>query len=157
MKKLLLILTKNTTMKRLLLILLCLPMIFSCGEKKVEKGDENDHNRYHVSETNFSDRPEILLLKSNNKAVTGVVYDKHENGQLIFENSRKDGKADGLSRFWYENGQLQYEGNYKDGKEDGLLRVWYESGQLMAKSHAKLGKKISQECWDEEGKEIDCE
>ena len=39
MKTLLLILTKNTTMKRLLLILLCLPMIFSCGEKKIEKDE----------------------------------------------------------------------------------------------------------------------
>ena len=31
---------------------------------------------------------------------------------------------DGLKRWWYINGQLMYEVNYKDGKKDGLWRWW---------------------------------
>tara|TARA_B110000196_G_C20499386_1_gene366053 strand:- start:88 stop:492 length:405 start_codon:yes stop_codon:yes gene_type:complete len=134
-------------------------MIFSCGDKKEENKKPKTQllMEYHNDETTMSIDPKVVYLKSNNKVVTGIIYDNYENGQLIFENSRKDGRAHGLSRFWYENGQLQYEANYKDGKEDGLLRAWYENGQLMVKSNAKSGKKISQECWDEEGNEIDCE
>ena len=36
-------------------------------------------------------------------------------------------------KVFYENGQLEYEGNYKDGEL------------------------ISEKCWDENGKEIECE
>ena len=34
-----------------------------------------------------------------------------------------------MKRSWYDNGNLESEGNDKDGKEDGLCRWWYEDGQ----------------------------
>ena len=129
-------------MKKLLLLLLCANLIFSCGENDKEEETINQ-NRYHNDETTISKSPKIVYLKSNNKVVTGIIYDKYENGQLKFENSRKNGEANGLSRFWYENGQLRYEANYKDGKEDGLIRFWHKNGQLAGESHADNGENIS--------------
>jgi len=140
-------------MKKLLLLLLCAPLIFSCGENDKEEETINQ-NRYHNDETTISKSPKIVYLKSNNKVVTGIIYDKYENGQLKFENSRKNGEANGLSRVWYENGQLRYEANYKDGKEDGLIRFWHKNGQLAGESHAENGENISARYWDEEGNEI---
>ena len=61
--------------------------------------------------------------------LSGVVYRKNIDNQLIEEINYIDGKRDGEHKQWYENGQLKYEYNYKDGKEDGLFTRWYENGQ----------------------------
>ena len=58
-----------------------------------ENGNEEEcPGRYHVDETNYIDYPEILLLKSTNKPVTGGVYDVHENGKLSYEENYKEGQ-----------------------------------------------------------------
>ncbi len=135
-------------MKKLLLLLLCVPLI-GVGQ-----------NRYHIDEVTWPNDT-IAYLKHDMSLLNGVVYcefgelgnfiggkrnDEHkrwyENGQLKFEGNFKDDKEDGLQRHWYENGQLKYEGNYKDGKKDGLWRVWYKNGQLKYERNYKDGKRI---------------
>ncbi len=95
-------------------------------------------NRYHVDETIY-DR-DSSKLKSTNELITGVVYDQYENGQLKIEANLKDGKEEGLWKYWHENGQLKIEANFKDGNRDGLYKDWYESGQLENKGNFKDGK-----------------
>ena len=51
-------------------------------------------------------------------------------------------------------GQISMETNYKEGKENGLNRVWYENGQLEYEGNYKDDRLISEQCWDEDGKEI---
>jgi len=73
MKKLLLILTKNTTMKRLLLILLCLPLLFSsCAEKKCRIDcDDFDDLVEEVDEKRTSKNKKIDIVKQ--------FYQRHNN------------------------------------------------------------------------------
>ena len=80
----------------------------------------------------------------------------HENGQKSGETTFKDGIEDGLHTLWHENGQKKLKGTYKDGKADGLQTWWYENGQKNAETTFKDGYKISEECWDEDGNEMDC-
>mgnify|MGYP006099329117 CR=1 FL=1 len=96
-------------------------------------------NRYLIDQTNLDDYPKILLLKSTSKAVTGVVYDEYENGQLEYEGGFKDGKKDGIQREWFENGQLKVELNWKEDTRDGLQRTWYENGRLVIEANYKEG------------------
>ena len=105
----------------------------------------------------------------------------HINGQLREEGNYKDDKMVGLWKWYYyngqlkrketikmvrrkvfgksyyENGQLKNEGNYKDDKMEGLWKFYYETGQLKSEGNYKDGKLISEKCWDEKGKEIECE
>ena len=57
----------------------------------------------------------------------------------------------------YQNDQLESEISYKDGKYDGLSKTWYENGQLRYEEKITEGELISRKCWDENGKEIECE
>ena len=78
------------------------------------------------------------------------------NGQLNLEWNYKDGKLDGLRRSWYANGQIKDEMNYKDGQVGGLVRSWFEDGQLSYERNYKDGKQISEKCWDKDGNRIKC-
>ena len=55
-----------------------------------------------------------------------------------------------------EDCKVEYWCNYKDGVRDGLYRRWYENGQLRLEWNYKDGERISQKCWDKNGKEIPC-
>ena len=54
-------------------------------------------------------------------------------------------------------GKKEFEGSYKDGKKDGLWTWWYENGQKMTVRTYKDEELISQNCWDEDGSETECE
>ena len=84
----------------------------------------------------------ILFGCTENKRYTKSVKRHYENGQLKSEGNWKDGKMEGLWKYYYENGQLELEGNQKDGKTDGLWKKYYENGQLKYESIYKNGNKI---------------
>ncbi len=58
------------------------------------------------------------------------LYDKKTKFQ-IHERNYKEGKLDGIERFWYNNGILYHECNYKEGKLEGTQKCWYDNGFLM--------------------------
>ena len=74
-------------------------------------------------------------IKLKNGKRNGLCKWWYENGQLSNENNYKDGKKQGLCKWWYENGQLRSEGNHKDGKPDGLYKWWHENGQLKSEGN----------------------
>ncbi|MDP7366077.1 MAG: rhodanese-like domain-containing protein [Candidatus Pacebacteria bacterium] len=80
----------------------------------------------------------------------------HENGQKEKEGTYKKGNHDGLWTRWYKNGQKYEEGTYKDGKQDGLYTEWYDNGQKRLEYTYKDGELISEECWDENGDNLNC-
>ena len=154
-------------MKKLLLILLCVPLI-GFGQTEYKK-------LYH-------DNGQLMVegnIKDGKKDSIWKWYD--EKGQLQAEVTYKDGKEEGWYK-WFENGKLKYEGNIKDGEENGIwknyhengqvsseqifkdgvndgLAIWYyEDGQLQMKGYLK-GNVFSSEpiCWDREGNKIKCE
>ena len=81
----------------------------------------------------------------------------YENGQKRRERTFKDGQENGLHRWWYENGQKSKEGTYKDGKQVELVTSWYENGQKGKEGTFKDGELVSENCWDIDGNDIDCD
>ena len=69
----------------------------------------------------------------------GVQRYWYSNGQLYIEENYKNGQQDGVQRYWYDNGQLNEEANYKDGKLDGIRKVWYNDGELKFELNYKNG------------------
>ena len=115
-------------MKNLIFVLSCL-FSFSVAAQTVFSADQVVNNKSHT----------LLLDKSNNLPITGLVKDYYENSQLEYKMTYKDGKKDGLAKDYYENGQLKSEGTYEDGDEDGLWQCYYENGQLKSEGILILG------------------
>ena len=105
-------------MKKLLLILLCLPMI---GLSQVE---------YHRDETVTPTNSILTYFKSSMEVFTGdIIYDTLKNGQRRYECQYRNGKKHGLKREWYENGQLREQHEYEDGIN--LTRTeWHDNGNM---------------------------
>tara|TARA_B100000767_G_C19687373_1_gene502406 strand:+ start:623 stop:1201 length:579 start_codon:yes stop_codon:yes gene_type:complete len=141
-------------MKKLLLILLCLPLI-GLGQYNKEEVQMIDGIAYYKNKI-FKSSLEMIYYEDgelfkdivwgdgygkpgtndvdgiayyNNKIFTGTVVQYEEDGKLFKEITFKDGKKDGLYRRW--KSRSYYEGNYKDGEWDGLFKRWrikYEDG-----------------------------
>lgn len=69
----------------------------------------------------------ILTFKSTNQPVTGIVYDKRDNGKLYYSASFKDGVLDGISKiygskpgslsfYYYDMGAFIRNESFRDGK-----------------------------------------
>ncbi len=71
------------------------------------------------------------------------------------ENQMKNGKKEGLWKYYHESGQLREEGNYKDGEREGLWKYYHESGQLEEEINFKDGKEAILRSFEEFSKSID--
>ena len=106
-------------MKKLLLILLCLPMIgfgqyrYNINEVAEIQNVRSGQYRYH--------------LKGSLEPVTGIVYKSFDNGQLQIESECKDGWLNGTSRVWHKNGQLHTIEIYENEKLVSSA-CWNEDG-----------------------------
>lgn len=76
-------------------------------------------------------RQGLVYVVNEQNGYTGVIYEEHDNGQLVGETPYKDGKVEGVLKNWHENGQLMVEAPYKDNKKEGVGKVWHENGQLI--------------------------
>ena len=61
-------------------------------------------------------RDEVAYLVNTQKPFTGNVVDYHDNGQLQYSFSFKDGKVDGTPKEYSKNGRLLSTGAYKNGE-----------------------------------------
>ena len=76
----------------------------------------------------------------------------YKSGQIEYETTFIDGKANGPIKRWYKNGKLLSEGFYKNGNPDGLMKQWYENGQLYIERFYKNGDYNGPyKQWDENG------
>jgi antitoxin component YwqK of YwqJK toxin-antitoxin module len=113
-------------MKRLLLIVLPLLLIFGCSKP--------------ISEETLIDKDGLKYHPDTKELFSGKVYSNHMGENKKIEGSYKDGKKDGLLIRWYKNGQKFREGTWKDGKSDGLSTLWYDNGQKWSERTYKDGK-----------------
>lgn len=103
-------------------------------------------NKYNIADVNiinfsqYSIEDWMCFLKKNSSKVTGIVFNLNDSGNLILENSYKDGIVDGSVKQWFDNGQLQLLSNYKNGNLIGLSQSWYENGQLKTEQNYIDGK-----------------
>ena len=118
-------------MKNLLLILLCLPLMFSCGEENNETEKTNTGNKEEVQIIDGIAYYENKIFKSSVEVIyyedgelfTEVIWDKpgmNRHGIAYYNNKIFTGKEVQYD----EDGKLFRETTFKDGKKDGLYRRW---------------------------------
>ena len=103
-------------MKRLLLIVLPLLLIFGCFEP--------------INEETLIDKDGLKYHPDTKELYSGKVFKNHMGGKLHLEGSYKNGELDGLNTQWYENGQKKVQGIFKDGKQVGSPKKWNEDGSV---------------------------
>ena len=101
-------------------------------------------------------RDGLLYKPGSLEPFTGKNVLWHHNSQLLRKGSYKDGKKDGLWKFYWNNGQLENKGNYKDGNRDGLWEYYHENAQPWAKGSYRDGKEDGlwecyEECYEKDG------
>jgi len=114
----------------------------------------------------------------------GLHKEWEENGILSVEGYYANGKANGLMKWYHEKGHLAGEGKmiddirvgpwkicdieengfcieayFENGKRHGSWKIYHEHARdkLWKEQTFKDDKMVSEECWDENGKTIDCE
>ena len=70
----------------------------------------------------------------------GPYEEFHENGQLAFRTTYKDGERHGPFESYFENGQLMNKSFYKDGNYFGLNEGYYDNGQLRFRTNYDSGE-----------------
>jgi len=93
-----------------------------------------------------------IISHYKGKPFTGIGEIYYDSGQLETEVNFKNGKKEGTIKAYYKSGQLRSEGNFKNDKLEGISKGYYESGQLQIETNFKNDKKVSEKCWDEDGK-----
>lgn len=119
-------------MKKLLFILLFIPLILFSQETKVKNILNYDTIVEYIKITDETGY-------YNGEPLTGVFFRNYKSGERA-EFNFKDGKLDGLFELFYENGQLKEEKNYKEGKYNGLQEKYDENGKLEYKAYYKNDK-----------------
>ena len=92
------------------------------------------------------------IYYKKNRIYTGPVFNlvpvtrmdtyRRDLANIKNEGYIKNGKLDGLSKYYYENGQLKEELTYNNGKEDGPFKEYYDNGQLKKEETYEDGKLI---------------
>jgi antitoxin component YwqK of YwqJK toxin-antitoxin module len=165
-------------MKKLLLLLLCVPLI-GLGQNGLLKSYDDDgrliseinykngileglskYYHYGYRTGQFKDNfvwEDILKETGNyiNGMKTGVWKEYREDGTLQWEYTFVDNKREGVTRGWHDNGQLKYEKFWKDGKrlQYGSYitnKVYHENGQLY-QTYKYEGSKMVNKEWYENG------
>ena len=98
-------------MKKLLLILLCLPLIYSCGDK------ENDNVIKPISKDKKNPLDKLVTYEMRSEQYTGKgtwFADERQAYRGEFKNGLFEGEGTAI----YDNGS-KYEGEWKEGKKHG--------------------------------------
>ena len=136
-------------MKKLLLILLCLPMIGFGQTKEVKVISNFDNGNIKKEEVYYND------------ALIEIKY-YYENGNLKKSKPYKDGSKNGKYSMYYESGNLQYQGMLAKGQPIGKHHMYFETGEIKklmyySNDGSGRGEPISAECYDKKRNLITCE
>ncbi len=82
-----------------------------------------------VEETALVERGGLMCEQNSSKGFSGVVISTHENGVREQECPYKNGKKDGIERWWYESGALESEYTYSKGVLNGTYLQWFNNGK----------------------------
>ncbi len=62
-------------------------------------------------------------------------------GDVKVEGSFKDGKRDGMWKYYYDNGILSFEGKFVDDNQDGKHSYYWNNGKLREEGYYIMGKR----------------
>ena len=75
------------------------------------------------------------------------------NGKLKSKEKFKNGRRNGIFKYYHYNGRLKSEGNFKNDKKDGTIKHYHDNGQLSLEEKWKNGKNVGpNNSYDEKGK-----
>ncbi len=78
---------------------------------------------------------------------------EYYEGGLYSEIPYKNGKKDGIAKFYYKTGELYSESQFKNGKAVGVKKTYYKTGELYSVIQFKKGKKNGiEKHYDKSGK-----
>lgn len=99
-------------------------------------------NRYKESELDWDiiAGQRVYFFKNTKQRVNGTVYEKFDNGQLMFENQVDNGKCINY-KSWFQNGQLQHDEN----EQMGIVRDFYENAQLKSIKYSHFTENLGNE------------
>ena len=125
-------------MKKLLLILLCLPLLL----KSQEEGGESIlfDSKILIDETVNKGTNKDPILYYESKVYTGKIFDVWTNGNKRIIKTIKDGKEMGEFKNWFSNGQIETQGKILNGKKDGSYKQWFMDGQIEYDINYKNGE-----------------
>jgi len=133
-------------MKKLLLILLCLPMLFSScwSEDKAKINEAPKQN-------------EQLKDEIDDKKNKGEVCERYSNGDkkivCFYEGEGVNEVITKKIHYYTQNsgGGKEKEENFKDGRKDGHQKMWYRDGQIGADDHYKFPHHLYTKTWHKNG------
>ena len=114
-------------MKKLLLILLCLPML-GFGQEGLVKG-------YYESGEVWT------KYKYKNNLRNGICKEYYQSGEIEYEANYKDGQLNGVWKRYFKNGAINKEGNYIKDKREGLEKTYDRYGNLRIEENYKNDQK----------------
>ena len=82
-------------------------------------------------------RLEKRYKADNDKTLIEYVEKYHIDGSILSKGFFRNGKQDGVCKFWFKNGKPSGEYVYKYGEPDEEWREWYENGQIKSVTHYK--------------------
>ena len=88
---------------------------------------------YTYKDVKFDKERGLMLLKSNETPLSGVLTRNPDWNTVKIESHYKDGKNEGSFEEYHLNGNLKFKGYYKNGQRIGLWKEYYNNGKLKMK------------------------
>lgn len=76
----------------------------------------------------------IIFIKGEDKAYTGTLVNKDEEGRLLNSVDYKNGRLNGQAVFYYPSGCIEYLGIFKD-EEPLCITLYYTNGNIFQKRY----------------------
>ena len=165
----------TSTLKQLLVMAFVI-LTIGCGEKdsngvNTQESDGVNAKKSNIKEVeidtvitktigvNYNKLEEIdgiFHLKGSHLPYTGKSFALHKNGEKQEIRIYKDGKEEGLQKFWYDNGNKMSEVNVKRNEQHGLSTFWYKSGNKKSETNWRDGKPDGlMSSWHEKGQRME--
>jgi len=86
--------------------------------------------------------------------VEGILYERYDNGNIIYYEFCKEGISNGPCVYFYENGNIKSYCVMDGGTIDGEHIVFYENGAMKLIENCKYGLVLTMQEFDENGRVI---
>lgn len=115
--------------------------------------DKNaDDEIYNENNTNVSSG---IVYNINEKPINGLYRVYYPDGNVKMEIQSKEGKPNGMGRFYTQDGVLYMQGSFIDGQADGVFYNYYPSGGIHNEMNYEKGIKNGvQKSYDEDAQLI---
>ena len=112
--------------------------------------DAGNDEIYNENNTNVSGG---IVYNIDDEPINGLYRVYYSDGDIKMEVQSKNGKPDGVGKFYNEDGMLVYMGNFSAGLPNGAFYNYYDNEQVHNEMNYVNGVKDgAQKVFDEDGK-----